>query len=86
MSELDQLATYSVAEAADVLKVTEPWYAKRLRDGEFPGHKIGRQWRLTQDDIRQALELTAKPAITPQPDPSGLTRTSRRRLTRRRAS
>lgn len=75
--------TYTVAEAAAKLRVTEAWYVNQLRARNLPGHKLGRQWRLTDDDIAQALELTAQPAF-PQPrDPSGLTPRSRAHLERR---
>ncbi|WP_221273553.1 helix-turn-helix domain-containing protein [Prescottella equi] len=74
--------TYTVAEAAAKLGITEAWYLRQLRARNLPGHKLGRQWRLTDDDIAQALELTAQPA-SPRPVlPAGLTPTSRRQLDR----
>lgn len=52
--------TYTVAEAAAKLGITEAWYLRQLRARNLPGHKLGRNWRLTDDDIAQALELTAQ--------------------------
>lgn len=78
--------TYTVAEAAVKLGVTEAWYVRQLRARNLPGHKLGRQWRLTDDDITQALEITARPAKPRSPDPAGLTVTSRRNLNRKRST
>ncbi|NKS77965.1 excisionase family DNA-binding protein [Rhodococcus hoagii] len=80
---MSEQLTYTVAEAAAKLGVTEAWYARQLRASTLPGHKLGRQWRLTDDDIAQALELTAVPATLRLRDPAGLTPTSRRRLERK---
>lgn len=78
--------TYTVAEAAAKLGVTEAWYVRQLRARSLPGHKLGRQWRLTDDDIAQALELTAQPATTPVPSGpfSSMSPTTRRRMEQRR--
>lgn len=71
---------FTVADGATRLGQTEAWYLRQLRGRHLPGHKIGRKWMLTEDDIRQALELTAVAATPRMPDPAGLTRTSRRRI------
>ncbi|WP_433661049.1 helix-turn-helix domain-containing protein [Nocardia sp. CA-128927] len=57
--------TFTVAEGAAILKQTEGWYLGRLRSGELPGHRAGRQWYLTESDIQQAQALTARPAGAP---------------------
>ncbi|ORL06443.1 helix-turn-helix domain-containing protein [Prescottella equi] len=75
--------TYTVADAATKLGVTEAWYLRQLRAQKLPGHKLGRRWRLTDDDIAQALALTAVPAAPRPVDPAGLTPTSRRQVDRR---
>ena len=74
--------TMSVAEAAKRLGVKEGWYAAQLRASKLPGHKMGNRWRLTEDDVQKALELTYRPARVVPPDPAGLTPGSRRRLDR----
>ncbi|MFC9514369.1 helix-turn-helix domain-containing protein [Nocardiaceae bacterium NPDC056970] len=76
---------FTVADGAARLGQTEAWYLRQLRGRHLPGHKIGRKWMLTEDDIRQALELTAIAATPRMPDPAGLTPTSRRRANRRAA-
>lgn len=72
----------SVAHAAQRLGVPEGWYTTQLRAGKLPGHKLGRTWRITEEDLRGALELTSRPARVVSPDPAGLTPGSRRRLER----
>lgn len=74
--------TFAVAVGAEKLGVTEDWYTRQLRSGKLPGHKIGRQWRLTESDVQAALDITFKPAAPTAVDPAGLTPTSRRRMTR----
>lgn len=74
--------TFSVAEGARRLGCTEDLYQRRLRARVWPGHKIGRTWRLTESDLAAALELSHRPAQAPSVDAAGLTRTSRRRITR----
>ncbi|WP_378735990.1 helix-turn-helix domain-containing protein [Nocardia brasiliensis] len=71
--------TFTVAEGAAILKQTEGWYLGRLRSGELPGHRAGRQWYLTESDIKQAQVLTARPAGAPAPLPAGLAPAFRRR-------
>lgn len=74
--------TFDVAEGAARLGVTTDWYMRQLRARKLPGHKIGRTWRLTDDDLTKALELTAISANPTHTDPAGLTPGSRRRLNR----
>jgi excisionase family DNA binding protein len=73
----------TVAEAAERIGKTEHWYATQLRARKLPGHKIGRQWKITAEDLQAALDSFAVPAQVVKRDPSGLTSLSRRRHTRR---
>ena len=79
----DDNRTIPVEEGAARLGVSLDWYMRQLRPRKLPGHKIGRTWRLTDDDIREALRLTAKPALVKPPDPSGLTSRSRTHFSNR---
>lgn len=79
MAEQD---TFSVEAAAERMGVSAHWYGLRLRDRTFPGRKIGRKWRVTEQDFQEALESTYTPAKPKATDPAGLTKTSRRRLER----
>lgn len=74
--------TFDVAEGAARLGVTVDWYMRQLRARKLPGHKLGNRWRLTDDDLHKALELTAIAANPTHTDPTGLTPGSRRRTNR----
>ena len=76
---------FTVAEAAQQLRVTEDWLRKKLTARALPGRKVGRTWMLAPVDIEAAVESMAMPAIAAV-DPAGLTPTSRRRHNRRRAA
>lgn len=75
--------TFTVAEAAEKLRVSEAWYLRQLRARLLPGRKLGRQWSLTADDIEAALELCSKPALV-APNRNGMSERSFGRLTRSR--
>lgn len=79
------MTTYSLAEAAELICGSESrakWLANKLRNGQLPGYKVGRSWRLTESDVAAAIEaLRPKPIQVPAvPVMTGLTRTSQRRL------
>lgn len=76
-------------DPADPIGSIEPakiqWLTKRLRgqaQPRLPGYKVARQWRATEDDIAQAIELCrpAEIAVPAVPNVTSMTRTSRRRL------
>ena len=51
---------------------SERWYVARLRDGRLPGRKVGRHWRLTEQDIAAAIDICKNdPHVTDAP--TGLT-------------
>ncbi|MUM06788.1 hypothetical protein B5P44_18655 [Mycobacterium sp. CBMA 213] len=58
--------TYSLAEAAQRIGgVTERWLATELRVGRISGHKIGRQWRMSEADVQDIIDksrVTSRPA------------------------
>lgn len=52
--------TYSSADAADWMGApSERWLIHKLRAGAFPGRKVGRNWRMTEQDITDALDVCA---------------------------
>lgn len=79
------ITTYSVAEVAEQIGApSQRWVVEQLRSGRFPGRKIGRNWRLTEEDVVAALEVcrfnpseTGDCAFSPV---TGLTPTSRRNI------
>ena len=85
--------TYSDVEAAQIIRGSATrtdveWLHRHLRgesEPQLPGFKVGRKWRMTDEDIAEAIELL-RPRQVPMagetPMLSSLTRTSRRRLGR----
>lgn len=49
--------THSVAEVAEqVMGCSERWLIAQLRSGRFRGRKVGRYWRMTDEDVQRALD------------------------------
>jgi hypothetical protein len=80
---------YELKQAAVKLGKSERWLADKLRDGRFPGRKIGRTWKLTSDDLDEILRLCAVRAESVGPtgaaipgasQSSSMTRTTARRM------
>ena len=60
------MKTYSLAEVAHILcgddmKDPELWVTRRLLSGLFAGYKAGRQWRMTEQQLADALEVLSQP-------------------------
>ncbi|MCK8828140.1 helix-turn-helix domain-containing protein [Natroniella acetigena] len=47
---------YSVKEVAEILKITDVTVRKLLNKGELKGKKVARQWRVTENQLRDYLE------------------------------
>ncbi|WP_280335715.1 hypothetical protein [Nocardia wallacei] len=62
-STLPHEPTYDLAVGARALHKSEVWYLRQLARGLLPGHKAGRTWYLTADDIADDIEQTARPAF-----------------------
>ncbi len=61
------MKTYSLTEVAeflcgDSMKSPERWITKRIMDGTFTARKVGRNWRMTDQDLAYNLDVIAKPA------------------------
>lgn len=80
-----QPITYDIAGAAQRMGApSERWVVEQIRAGRFPARKMGRAWRMTEQDILDALDacrnsVSGSSEVTVQR--SGLTATSNRRLT-----
>lgn len=87
-----KVITYSIEEVTQQLGAPSPrWVIEQLRSGRFPGRKVGRNWRLTDQDIADALDACRNdcPAMaqaTQSIPLTGLTPTSRKKLTGRSRS
>lgn len=75
----------TVTEGARRLGVSRHWYQQQLRERLLPGRKMGRTWRLTEDDVQAALDQHFMPAIVKAPNPWGMSRRSALRLSRPKA-
>lgn len=76
------IRTYSTSEATEIVGApSERWLIEQLRDGRFPGRKVGRNWRMTEHDIADALDLCRNEHRSTHSAPViGLTPRSRRRV------
>jgi len=80
------IRTHSTGEAAEIFGApSERWYIEQIRSGRFPGRKIGKKWRVTDNDILTALNIcrneqhVADPEVLPV---VGLTPRSKQRLSK----
>ena len=51
---------YTVEQAAEKLAVSPGTIREWLRNGTLPGHKAGRFWRITDEDIEEMFAKTKK--------------------------
>ena len=49
---------YTVEQAAEKLMVSRGTIRERLRNGTLIGHKVGRFWRITDEDIKEMFAKT----------------------------
>jgi len=75
-----EVLTLSVEEAAPLFPCSPRWLTEQLRSGQLPGRKIGRSWRLTEDEIHEGLDRLRKQTEL-NADPRGLA--ARRRSQRK---
>ena len=77
------IRTYSASEAAQQMGAPSArWLVHQLRSGRFTGRKIGRSWRMTDQDIADSLDTCRNDgAPVAQVIPiTGLTARSRKRV------
>jgi hypothetical protein len=74
-----------LSQAAARIPCSERWLADNLRAGNFPGHKIGRKWMLSDENITEIIHLCAVPtafsAVSAE-SASSMTPTTARRVQR----
>jgi hypothetical protein len=77
-------STHSITEVtAQIGAPSERWVVDQIRSGRFPARKIGRAWRMTDQDIADALDAcrnTLRPEEKVPRHLSGLTAMSRKRI------
>jgi Helix-turn-helix domain len=63
---------YPLAEAAELLGVSESWLRARLRDRTFAGMKRAGRWAMTEAQIEAAIErMSTEAARLRNPPPRG---------------
>ena len=75
--------TYSIAEVAASFNCSPRWLTEQVRAGRFPAKKICKRWRMTDQDIADALDICANDFHCPTTDvaiASGLTPRSRKKV------
>jgi len=50
------MKTYSVKEAAEILKYNEEWLRELIRQGKVKASKVGRKWIIKEEEINRLLE------------------------------
>lgn len=54
---MDEIKTYTLTEVADALKVTRRTLYNYIKEGKLPAVKVGSQWRVTDQAIKEFLSL-----------------------------
>lgn len=78
--------THDLDTAAELLGApSRRWLLLKLRAGTLPGRKIGRFYRMTDEDIQESLEILStrnkpKPPAPQVSNANGLTATSAKRI------
>ncbi|WP_396929195.1 hypothetical protein [Mycolicibacterium sp.] len=79
---------FTLAEAAEQLRVSSNWLGQQLRDGRYAGLKQGNRWAMTEPQLLAAIEAMTRPVKEREPEPErypgGLTRRSWQNLQRSR--
>jgi excisionase family DNA binding protein len=48
---------FSIAEVAHALAISQKTVSRRIDDGVLKAHKIGHQWRVSEEDFRSYVAL-----------------------------
>ncbi len=51
-----EIHLYTAAEVADVLRLNPQVVQRKLQAGDIPGYRIGREWRVEREQLREWLE------------------------------
>ena len=52
---MEELRIYTVKEVADLLKVSKMTISRYIQTGKLKSSKLGRMYRITDDDLRKFL-------------------------------
>lgn len=59
---------YTSAEVADLLKLNPQVVQRKLQAGEIPGYRIGREWRVSHDQLMAWLEEHSNQRLPRSPE------------------
>ena len=68
---LDDIRLLTLSEAADILQVSTRTLQRMIRSGKLPALKVGGQWRVRGELLRQWVEQKESPDIGAQNRASG---------------
>lgn len=54
---------YTSDELAELLKISKVTVQRKLASGEIRGYKLGKQWRVEEDDLKEYLEKQSNKTI-----------------------
>jgi excisionase family DNA binding protein len=68
MNTAQELTFFTSAEVAEILKMNPQVIARKLQNGELEGYKLGKDWRVSKQQLLQYLERHSnqKPPETQQ--------------------
>jgi hypothetical protein len=73
--------THSITEVCQLIGCdSQDWFVDRVRNGTFPGRKIVRQLRFSDEDIHRIIEACAVRRVEDVPIPTPTSRSRRRHL------
>lgn len=52
----ESLKLYTIAEVAEILKVTERTVYNYVKSGSIPAAKIGKHWRIKEADLKAFID------------------------------
>lgn len=53
---MDEIKIYTIEELEKILKIPQYSIRKYLREGKLKGSKIGKHWRVTQEQLKDFLK------------------------------
>jgi excisionase family DNA binding protein len=59
---MDAIRLRTIEEVADTLRVSATTVYQLAQQGKLRGNRVGRQWRFTDEQIREYLESTRETA------------------------
>jgi excisionase family DNA binding protein len=68
MNASPELIFFTSAEVAEILKMNPQVIARKLQAGELEGYKLGKDWRVSKDQLLRYLERHSNQRTAKDPD------------------